>query len=276
MCMCVCVSVQWKGIALPGRTVELINVTTTAIGNSWEFAPLVSYLCPVCAVSSRGWLANISIIFSFCQWNAWQALPPKISVDLAKTFTNLIPRKCTHTHTQTHKYKAKCVRYLWPQKFFILPAKLSNVWHTFAQCSRGTTKKNIRGSAKKNANKIINLLKCSRSSSSSACSGSSSSSKAKIHFHVRAMEFTCKFKKPEHSALSHTHTQTHIPIDRQTCICRQCVSVWHIWHIAASVLQRHFWFCWNIKMDGTHTYTHIQLHMAGWVQKKESMKNTYF
>lgn len=66
--------------------------------------------------------------------------------------------------------------------------------------------KSIRGSAKKNANKIINLLKCSRSSSSSACSGSS---KAKIHFHVRAMEFTCKFKK-QSTVHSHTHTRRYI------------------------------------------------------------------
>lgn len=274
MCMCVCVSVQWKGIALPGRTVELINVTTTAIGNSREFAAsLVSYLCPVCAVSSRGWLANISIIFSFCQWNVWQALPPKISVDLAKTFINLIPRKCTHTRTQI---QSKMRALFMATEIFYSPCEIVKCLTYICPVFQGNDKKNIRGSAKKNANKIINLLKCSRSSSSSPCSGSSSSSKAKIHFHVRAMEFTCKFKKPEHSALSHTHTQTHIHIDRQTCICRQCVSVWHIWHIAASVLQRHFWFCWNIKMDGTHTYTHIQLHMAGWVQKKESMKNTYF
>jgi len=32
----------------------------------------------------------------------------------------------------------------------------------------------------------------------------------------------------------------------------------NIWHITASVLQRHFWFCWNIKMDDAQ-----KLHMAG-------------
>lgn len=163
----------------------------------------------------------------------------------------------THTHKHTNTKQNACV--IYGHRNFLFSQRNCQMSDIHLPSVPGERQKKHKGECKKNANKIINLLKCSRSSSSSACSGSSSSSKAKIHFHVRAMEFTCKFKKPEHSALSHTHTQTHIHIDRQTCICRQCVSVWHIWHIAASVLQRHFWFCWNIKMDGTHTYNCIWL-----------------
>lgn len=76
-------------------------------GNSLPRSSLIFALCPSCCVlcaAAVDWQI-FQLFFHFVnEMCVCQALPPKISVDLAKTFINLIPRKCMHTHTNTHTH----------------------------------------------------------------------------------------------------------------------------------------------------------------------------